>query len=85
MHPIRSLGKEIHLKRTRKKDKTGMNFEEKNCASHAFNHGHRGINVLKGKTQYIEVFSDNDGYEGGMEEVGHNSYQEEAYKTSVEE
>ena len=46
-HLIRNLGKEIHLKIIIKKDKIGMNFEGKKCASHASNHGHWGINVLK--------------------------------------
>ena len=49
MHPIRRVGKEIHMKRIRNKEKIGMNFEGKNYASHASNHGHRGINVLKEK------------------------------------
>ena len=44
-----------------------------------------GHKCAKGKAQYIEVFSDNDGYEGGMEEGGNISYQEEAYETAVEE
>ena len=61
-----------------------MNFEGKNCASHASNHGQQGINVLK-EAQYIEVFYDNDEYEGGMDEEGHISDQEEAYKTVAEE
>ena len=39
----------------------------------------------KGKAQYIEVFSDNDEYEGGMDEEGHNSDQDEAYETVAEE
>ena len=49
MNIIRSFGKEIHMKIIRNKDKIGMNFEGRNCASHASNHGHRGINVLKEK------------------------------------
>ena len=44
-----------------------------------------GHKCTKGKAQYIEVFSDNDGYEGGMEEGGHISDQEEEYETAVEE
>ena len=51
-----------------------MNFEEKNCALHSF----------KGKAQYIEVFSYNYEYKGGMDEQGHISYQGEAYDTSFE-
>ena len=43
-----------------------------------------GYKCAKGKAQYIEVFSDNDEYEGGMDEEGHNSYQEEAYETTAE-
>ena len=43
-----------------------------------------GHKCTKGKAQYIEVFSDNDGYEGGMEEGGHISDKEEAYETTVE-
>ena len=49
MHLIRSFGKRIYLKIIINKDKTGVNFEGKNCASHASNHGHWGINVLKEK------------------------------------
>ena len=37
------------------------------------------------KAQYIEEFSDNDEYEGGMDEEGNNSYQEEAYETATKE
>ena len=48
-----------------------MNFEDKNNASHAFNHGHWGINLLGEKLNIIEVFSDNNEYEGGMDEEGH--------------
>ena len=44
-----------------------------------------GHKCTKGKAQYIEVFSDNDEYEGGMDEEGNNSYQEESYETSTEE
>ena len=47
MHIIISFGERIDWKIIRKMDKTGMNFEGKNCVSHASNHGHRGINVLK--------------------------------------
>ena len=39
----------------------------------------------KGKAQYIEVFSDNDEYEGGMDEEGHNSDQDQEYETTVKE
>ena len=49
MHLIISFGKRIHWKIVRNKDKIGMNFEGKDCASHASNHGHEGINVLKEK------------------------------------
>ena len=49
MELIISFVNNIHLKIIRKKDKIGMNFERKNRASHASNHGHRGINVLKEK------------------------------------
>ena len=49
MHLIRIFCKEIHLKIIINKGKTGMNFKVKNCASHASNYGHRGINVLKEK------------------------------------
>ena len=44
-----------------------------------------GHKCTKGKAQYIEVFYDNDGYEGGMEEGIHISYQEEEYETTVKE
>ena len=44
-----------------------------------------GHKCAKGKAQYIEVFSDNDGYEGGMDEEEHTSDQEDAYETSAEE
>ena len=43
-----------------------------------------GHKCAKGKAQYIEVFSDNDGYEWGMEKEGHISYQEDSYETVVE-
>ena len=43
-----------------------------------------GHKCAKGKSKYIEVFSDNDDYEGGMDEEGHISYQEEAYETTTE-
>ena len=49
MHLIISFSKEIHLKIIIRKDKIGMNFEGKNCASDASNHGHWGINMLKEK------------------------------------
>ena len=39
----------------------------------------------KGKAQYIEVFSDNDESEGGMDEEGNTSDQEEAYEIASEE
>ena len=32
-----------------------------------------GHKCAKGKAQYIEVFSDNDGYEGGMDEEWNTS------------
>ena len=44
-----------------------------------------GHKCTKEKAQYIEVFYDNDEYEGGMDEEGHNSDQEEAYETTTEE
>ena len=45
-----------------------------------------GHKCAKGKAQYIEVFSDNDGYEGGiLDEEGHTSDQEEAYETKTKE
>ena len=56
MHLIRSFGKEINLKIIINKDKTGMNFEGNNCASHASNHGHRGINVLKERLNTQKYF-----------------------------
>ena len=62
-----------------------MKFKEKNCASHAFNHGHSGHKCTKGKAQYIEVFSNNGEYEGGMDEEGKISDQEEEYETTTEE
>ena len=44
-----------------------------------------GHKCTKEKAQYIEVFYDNDGYEGGMDEEGNTSDQQEAYQTVVEE
>ena len=44
-----------------------------------------GHKCTKGKAQYIEVFSDNDEYEGGMDEEGHISDKEEVYETIFEE
>ena len=44
-----------------------------------------GHKCTTGSGQFIEVFSDNYEYEGGMDEEGHNSDQEEAYETIVEE
>ena len=44
-----------------------------------------GHECTNGKAQYIQVFFDNDEYEGGMDEEGHISYQEEAYETIFEE
>ena len=56
MKLIRRVGKEIHMKIIRNKDKTGMNFEGKDCALHASNHGHQGINVLKEKLNVQKYF-----------------------------
>ena len=39
----------------------------------------------KGKAQCIEVFFDNDEYEGGMDEEENISNQEETYETTAEE
>ena len=33
-----------------------MNFEEKNCASHAFNQGHPGINALRENLNTYKYF-----------------------------
>ena len=44
-----------------------------------------GYKCAKGKAQYIEVFSDNDEYEGGMDEEGNFLYQEKAYETTSKE
>ena len=44
-----------------------------------------GHKCAKGKAQYIDVFSDNDKYEGGMDEEGHISDQEQAYEIAAEE
>ena len=44
-----------------------------------------GHKCTKGKAQYIEIFSDNDEYQGGMDEEGHNSDQEESYEIVFEE
>ena len=56
MHLIRSFGKRINWKIIINKDKTRMNFEGKNCASHASNHGHQGINVLKERLNTYKYF-----------------------------
>ena len=44
-----------------------------------------GYKCTKGKAQYIEVFYDNDGYEGGMDEEGKISNQEEDNDTVSKE
>ena len=62
-----------------------MNFEEKKLCFTCFQPWTSKHKCNKGKAQYIEVFSDNDEYEFGMDEEGHNSYQEEAYETTAEE
>ena len=48
-------------------DKTGMNFEGK-IVLHMLPTMTPGHKCAKGKAQYIEVFYDNDEYEGGMDE-----------------
>ena len=47
--PDKNFWQKDTLEKNNKEDKTRMNFKGKNCASHASNHGHRGINVLKEK------------------------------------
>ena len=44
-----------------------------------------GHKCAKGKARYIEVFLDNDEYEGGMDEEVKISNKEEEYETEVEE
>ena len=44
-----------------------------------------GHKCAKGKAQYIKVFFDNDEYEGGMDEQGNTSDQEDPYETEAEE
>ena len=44
-----------------------------------------GHKCAKGKAQYIELFSDNDEYEGGVDEEGKISFQENEYETTLGE
>ena len=44
-----------------------------------------GHKCTKGKAQYIEVFYDNDEYEGGMDEEGNNLDQDDVYETEYKE
>ena len=62
-----------------------MYFDGKKLCFTCFQPWTPGHKCAKGKSQYIEVFSDNDEYEGGMDEEEHTSDKEEEYETSAAE
>ena len=71
-----------------KNNKEGKNRDElrrKKLCFTCFQPWALGHKCAKGKAQYIEVFSNNDEYEGGMDEEGNTSYQEEAYEIAAEQ
>ena len=68
--------------------KEGLNRDElqrKKLCFTCFQPWTPGHKCTKGKTQYIEVFFNNDKNEGFMDEEGHILDQEDAYETLVKE